>query len=111
MQWKSQSTSFLDWNVRKVGFVDNLDHLDALYKSDDLYSKAVLLPRIGKLHQQTLITTQNQYADKIPAQRMEVTKFDPSNYFMSCRSNSSSNYKVLQRFALSLFFNKFNHAG
>jgi len=31
----------------------------------------------GKLPQQTLITTRNRYANEIPAQKIEVTKFDP----------------------------------
>jgi hypothetical protein len=55
--------------------VDNLDDLKTLSTTNEPNGKAILLPRLGKQNQHTLITTRSRYADGIPATSKEVNKF------------------------------------
>jgi len=55
--------------------VDNLDDLKVLSMAENTSSKFLLLPPTSQ-SQHTLITTRNRYADRIPAQGMEVTDYD-----------------------------------
>ena len=67
--------SWLEQEQSWLLIVDNVDDLDVLSMAGGLNSK-FFLPSTGQLRQHTLITTRNRYADGIPAQGMEVTKFD-----------------------------------
>ena len=67
--------SWLDREESCLLVVDNLDDLDVL-TVENPNSRFLLLPSTGQSQRHTLITSRNRYADGIPAQGMEVTKFD-----------------------------------
>ena len=67
--------SWLDGEESWLLAVDNLDDLDVL-TVENPNSRFLLLPSTGQPQRHTLITSRNRYADGIPAQGMEVNKFD-----------------------------------
>jgi hypothetical protein len=77
--------------------VNNLDDLKVLSVAENPNSK-FLLPSTEQSRQHTLITTHNCYTDGIPAQGIEVTKFDRETsltllYKLSKSSPSSNSTK------------------
>ena len=71
-----KAISWLERDENWLLVIDNLDHLEILSPdAKEPNSKFLLLPSTGQ-RRHTLITTRNRYADRIPAQAKEVTKFD-----------------------------------
>jgi tetratricopeptide (TPR) repeat protein len=70
-----KTISWLERDGNWLLVVDNLDNLEILSPTEEPNSKILLLPSTGP-HRHTLITTRNRYADGIPAQAKEVTKFN-----------------------------------
>src|SRR5579859_3177527 len=69
--------SWLEQEESWLLVVDNVDDFKVLSMAENRHSKFLLLPSTGHSGRHTLITTRNRFADGIPAQGMEVSKFKP----------------------------------